>query len=107
MTTRREKVEQMLLAEPNDPFLRYMLANELEKEGRVEESLAIFVSLRSEQPPHLPSFLRSSQVLVSVDRLTDARSVLRQGIEIARAAGESHPAAEMAELLTQLGNAGE
>ena len=105
MTTRREKVEQMLLAEPNDPFLRYMLANELEKEARVDECLAIFDSLRSEQ--HIPSFLRSAQVLVSCDRVSDARCVLRQGIEIARAAGEAHPAAEMAELLTHLGNAGE
>lgn len=107
MTSRREKVEQMLQAEPHDPFLRYMLANELEKEGRQAESLAIFSALRAESPPHIPSFLRSAQVMVSVQQIAEARAVLRAGIEIARAAGEMHPAAEMAELLTQLGSAGE
>jgi len=40
-------------------------------------------------------------------RIDDARRALREGIEVARAAGEAHAAAEMAELLTSLGAAGE
>jgi 3'-phosphoadenosine 5'-phosphosulfate sulfotransferase len=105
MLSRREKVEQMLQAEPHDPFLRYMLANELEKESRLDECLAVFASLRSER--HLPSFLRSAQVLVGCEQINSARAILREGIEFARSIGEMHPASEMAELLTQLGNAGE
>jgi hypothetical protein len=45
--------------------------------------------------------------LVAHGRIDDARRALREGIDVARAAGESHAAAEMAELLASLGAAGE
>jgi len=93
----------MLANEPNDHFLQYALANEYEKEGRYEESLKLFDVLRQASPPHIPTFLRSAQVLVQLERIEDARTILREGIELARAAGASHPAAEMSELLTSLG----
>jgi thioredoxin-like negative regulator of GroEL len=105
--SRREKIEAMLATDPQDVFLRYALANEYANEERFEDSLKLFAGLRSETPPHIPSFLRSAQVLVGVQRIDEARSVLREGIEVARAAGESHPAGEMGELLASLGRAGE
>lgn len=107
MPSRREKLEEMLAAEPNDSFLHYALANEYENEGRFEESLDYFARLRGGPSPHIPSFLRSAQVLVRLQRIDEARAVLREGIDLARAAGASHPAAEMGELLVSLGKAGE
>jgi hypothetical protein len=49
----------------------------------------------------------AARSLIQRDRVNDARRALREGIEAARAAGESHAAAEMAELLMSLGDAGE
>ena len=40
-----QKIEAMLATDPSDIFLRYSLAMELEKEGRHEESLAVFREL--------------------------------------------------------------
>ncbi len=105
--SRREKIEAMLADDPQDNFLRYALANEYEAEERFEESLALFSSLRKEPQPHVPTFLRSAQVLVRLGRIDEARGVLREGIEIARSVGASHPAAEMSELLASLGSMGE
>ena len=105
--SRREKIEAMLALDPQDVFLRYALANEYANEERFDDSLNIFAGLRSQATPHIPSFLRSAQVLVSAGKINEARAVLREGIEIARAAGESHPAGEMSELLASLGQAGE
>jgi hypothetical protein len=107
MPTRREKIQALLASEPHDQFLRYGLAIEFENEGLFAESAEVFQSLRKDPEPHVPSFLRGAQLLVRMDEMEAARAVLREGIEIARARGEMHPAGEMAELLMTLGSLGE
>ncbi len=103
MTARREKIEALLKLEPDDQFLRYGLACELDSEDRGEEAWGLFEGLMRDDPPHVPSFLRGAQLLVRLDRIADARTALRTGIEAARQQGNSHAAGEMAELLTSLG----
>jgi predicted Zn-dependent protease len=107
MSTRREKIEAMLRAEPNDQFLRYSLAVEYDNEDRSEDSLALFRGLMADQPSHVHSFFRGAQLLVKLDRIADARSMLRDGIEVARQQGELHAAGEMSELLASLGSPGQ
>jgi predicted Zn-dependent protease len=106
MSSRREKIESMLKAEPGDPFLRYSLACEYDNENRCDESLALFRELMADQPPHVHSFLRGAQLLVKLDRIEEARTALREGIEAARQQGELHAAGEMGELLVSLGVSG-
>src|SRR5437764_11808031 len=107
MPSRREKIEAMLQAEPQDQFLRYSLACEYENEDRADESLALLRGLIADQPPHVHSFLRGAQLLVKLDRIEEARATLRDGIEVARKQNELHAAGEMGELLASLGKAGE
>jgi tetratricopeptide (TPR) repeat protein len=107
MSSRREKIEEMLKAEPNDVFLRYGLAVEYDNEERFEESLALFAGLAKETPPHVPSFFRGAQLLARLDRVNEARAMLRDGIEAARLQGNAHAAAEMGEFLASLGSLGE
>jgi hypothetical protein len=107
MTDRREKIEALLKLEPQDQFLRYGLACEYDSEGRGEEAWALFDGLMRDDPPHVPSFLRGAQLLVGLDRISEARSTLRTGIEAARQQGNAHAAGEMAELLASLGSLGE
>ena len=105
--SRREKIEAMLKAEPQDQFLRYGLASEYRGEGRLEESLSLYRGLMADPQPHVPSFLMAAQLLLELDRLNEARTALRDGIEIARQQGEAHAAGEMGELLASLGSLGE
>ncbi len=107
MSTRREKIEAMLKDEPEDQFLRYSLACEFDNEDRSEESLALFRGLIADQPPHVHAFFRGAQLLVKLDQVADARTMLREGIEIARQQNEMHAAGEMGELLASLGKAGD
>lgn len=107
MPSRREKIEALLAAEPNDAFLRYGLAVEYDNEGRHDESIALFESLTRDSPPHVPSFFRGAQLLVRLDRVNEARDWLRRGIEEARRQGDLHAAGEMGELLASLGVLGE
>jgi hypothetical protein len=105
--TRREKIEAMLKKDPNDQFLRYQLAMELDKLSEHEESLALFRGLMQDQIAHVPSFLMAAQQLTKLSRIEEARGVLRQGIEEARTQGNAHAAGEMSELLASLGAAGD
>jgi predicted Zn-dependent protease len=105
--SRREKIEAMLKAEPQDQFLRYGLAGEYRSEGRLEESLGLYQGLIADPQPHVPSFLMAAQLLLELNRVNEARVALRDGIEVAREQGEAHAAGEMGELLASFGSLGE
>jgi hypothetical protein len=100
--SRREKIEAMLAEDPNDMFLRYSLAMELEKESRHEESLNKLAELTKEVPPYIPAFFMAGQQLARLGRSEMARTVLKEGIEQARLQGDAHAAGEMGEFLASL-----
>ena len=104
--TRRERIEQMLQDEPEDTFLRYSLAMDWNREGEHERSLELHRELMKSQPPYVPSFFMAAQQLVDLDRVEEARTLLREGIEHARNQGDSHAAGEMSEYLASLGSLG-
>src|SRR4051794_20266160 len=97
--SRRERIEAMLADDPIDTFLRYSLAMELEKEGRHDDSLERLRGLMQDDPKYVPSFFMAAQQLVTLNRIADARTALRDGIEEARQQGDLHAAGEMGELL--------
>jgi hypothetical protein len=105
--SRREKIEAMLAGDPGDQFLRYSLAMELDKEGLHDRSLSEFSGLMTDATPYVPAFFMAAQQLARLSRIVEARTALREGIELARAAGNSHAAGEMSEFLTTLGSLGE
>jgi predicted Zn-dependent protease len=104
---RRRKIEAMLAEDPDDVFLRYSLALAMEADGEWEAALEILESLGRAEPAYVPALQMSGQMLVAHGQVEAARRALREGIEQARSQGQSHAAAEMAELLTTLGAAGE
>lgn len=104
---RREKIEAMLEDDPTDMFLRYSLAMELRTEGENARSLTQLDELMREKPACVPAFFMAGQQLVDLDRIDEARTTLRNGIEEARNQGDAHAAAEMSDFLTSLGELGE
>ncbi len=97
----------MLADSPGDTFLRYALALEMEKEGDHAGSLDRLSDLQRDEPPYVPAFFMAAQQLVAQDRVEEARTALRDGIEQARRQSNAHAAGEMSELLAQLGSRGE
>jgi hypothetical protein len=103
MSTRREKIEAMLAEDPQDTFLRYSLAMELARDNESEESLRRLRELAAEIPPYVPAFFMAAQQLADLERFEEARGMLRDGIEAARAVGDAHAAGEMSQFLASLG----
>ena len=102
VASRREKIEALLADEPNDPFLRYSLAMELDKEGQLAASAALFRGLMEDSPPQVAAFFMLAQQLVRQDQPREAIPVLHAGIAQAEVQGDSHAAGEMREFLTGL-----
>jgi thioredoxin-like negative regulator of GroEL len=105
--SRREKILAMLADDPTDTFLRYSLAMELRSEGSHDESIDKLTELTRDDVPYVPAFFMAAQQLAELDRVDEARTFLRDGIDQARSQGDAHAAAEMSELLTSLGDLGE
>ena len=106
-TSRRQQIEAMLADDPQDRFLRYSLAMELQKEGEHERSIELLRALMAEEPPYVVAFFMAAKQLAGLGRIAEARSVLRDGIEQARRQGAAHAASEMSEYLTTLGLLGQ
>lgn len=99
---RRAKLEAMLAEEPQDRFLRYALAVEMDKDGEHDASLEELNKLIAESPPYVPAFFMAGQQLARSGRLEEAQDVLRRGIEEARRQGDFHAASEMSDFLSSL-----
>lgn len=100
--SRRGKLEEMLLKEPDDVFLRYSLAMELEKDGEHEACLETFKALMTDSPPYVPAFFMAAQQRARLGEIDVAKEFLRNGIEEARSQDNAHAAAEMSEMLQNL-----
>lgn len=100
--SRRERLEEMLAQNPDDPFLRYGLAMECANEGQVDEALKRLRELIDDQADYVAAYFQSGQLLVSEDRIAEAREMLKRGIAAARQAGDAHAAEEMGGVLSEL-----
>jgi predicted Zn-dependent protease len=105
--TRRQRIEAMLADEPGDPFLRYGLAMELQKEGDFDRCLSLLDGLMTDASPMVAAFFMAGQQLTRLKRFAEARAALRAGIDQARLQGDQHAASEMSEYLARLGDLGE
>jgi thioredoxin-like negative regulator of GroEL len=100
--TRKQQIEEMLAADPNDPFLRYGLAMEHVSLGDDEAAVHAFEELLAIDPAYVPALMQVSQALIRLGRVDDARTHLSRGIAVARQQGNEHAAEEMQGFLAAL-----
>ncbi len=103
-TPRMAQIEEMLAEDPDDAFLRYGLAMEHASAGDDDGCVTVLRDLiaRTAAKPYVPAFLQCGQALMRLDRTAEACDVLKQGIEAARQAGDTHAMGEMQGLLASL-----
>jgi len=98
--SRRAQLERLLEGDPQDPFLHYSLAMELQKEEAFDEALARFEQVLELDARYVAAYKQKSLLLIKLGRQADARTALSAGIEAARAAGDQHAADDLQQLLT-------
>ena len=100
--SRKQQLEAMLAAEPNDAELRYMLAMEYASAGDDEGAVRCFRELLAMTPDYAPAYHQGGRALHRLGKISEARDVLQRGIPIALKKGNEHAAGEMQELLENL-----
>ena len=65
----------MVGTKPNDPFPRYGLAMEYKKLGRNDDAVQAFAALAEHHPKYVPGYLMHGNLLESMGKSADARSV--------------------------------
>jgi Flp pilus assembly protein TadD len=101
-SNRRKQIEAMLVEEPNDPELRYMLAMDFVSAGDDVEAVRCFEKLVLVAPNYPPAYHQAGRALQRLGRGVEAKALLAQGIPIAQKQGDHHAAGEMAELMQTL-----
>ncbi len=94
-TSRLEKLQKSLNANPNDAFTRYLVALECVKLRLNDEAIAHFQQLVNEHPSYVPTYYQYAQLLENLQRQTQALAIYQAGLKAARAAGETHAASEL------------
>src|SRR5438093_11064971 len=90
--SRKQQLEEMLAADPGDPFLCYGLAMEYVSQGDDAEAVRRFRALLDASPDYVPAYLQVGQALVRLGRSGEARAVWVRGVAAAQRAGDRHAA---------------
>ena len=69
---RLEQLRALLAEEPNDPFLRYAIALELKRAGRMEEAAADLERLIREDPKYIACYYQLALLYADLGRADDA-----------------------------------
>ncbi|HEY6726892.1 MAG TPA: tetratricopeptide repeat protein [Polyangiaceae bacterium] len=100
MNKRLEMLEKLTSSGQAEAFAWYGLAMEYRKLGRVDEALATFRTLRSNDPEYIAMYLMAGQMLLESSRAADAREWLEQGITIAQKRGDFKALGELEDALS-------
>ena len=100
--SRLEKLQELLKATPDDPFLHYGLAMEHRRAGKVDAALACLADALAKDPNYVAAYFQQGQILAEQGNSVAAGQALRAGIGVANRIGDSHAAGEMAGLLETL-----
>jgi len=95
MNKRLAMLEKVTASAAADSFAFYCLGMEYRKEGRIDEAVTAFGTLRTRDANYLPMYLMAGQMLREAGRLADAKSWLQQGIALAAQKNDSKALGEL------------
>jgi predicted Zn-dependent protease len=100
--TRLDILKSMVEQNPTDCFARYGLAMEYRNTGDLDAAVGEFRALMAAHPDYAPAYFHGGQTLQRMGRVTEAREVYQQGVEVTARSGDSHARSEMQGALDML-----
>jgi tetratricopeptide (TPR) repeat protein len=97
-----EQLEKLLLVDPDDPFVRYGLAQEYAKQGRADLAIQHYDRCLAADPAYLYAYYHKARAQSSAGDRAGALATLDAGLVAARAARDAHAAAEIEALREEL-----
>ena len=102
MNSRLDSLLKLLEKEPEDSFLIYGVALEYMSANKLEEAENYFTKLIKLDPGYVASYMQYAALKEKQNKIDEAKELYKQGIEIARKAGDNHAAKEMEGFLDEL-----
>ena len=96
-------LEKMVAGGSQDPFVRYGLAMEYRRLGRLAEASRAFDDLLAVKPDYLATYLMAGGVLATQQQKDRAHEVYSRGIAVARSQGNAKTLGELESALAELG----
>jgi Tfp pilus assembly protein PilF len=84
------RILEMLKQEEHDSFLQHALALEYIKIGNDNEAKKLFDNILNREPTYIGSYYHLGKLLERMDKFKEAIHVYEKGMEIAKAANDSH-----------------
>jgi len=102
MTSRLDKLRNMLKEEPQDAFLLYALAHELAQAGQLEDAITRFDQALVAEPTYCYAYFHKAKCFEELGRHEEAEATVRSGLARASAVGDAQAAGELRSLLEEL-----
>jgi tetratricopeptide (TPR) repeat protein len=96
------QLEALLLADPNDPFVLYGLAQEYAKQRDLSSALAMYDRCLQVDPHYCYAYFHKARALHEAGDESGALRTIDQGIGAARAASDHHALQELSGLRDEL-----
>jgi predicted Zn-dependent protease len=102
--SRKAQIEAMLAESPQDPFLRFALAKEYEKEGADAGAKEVYETIVANNPDYPGTYYHLGKLLEKLGEDAAAWSVYSEGIAVTKRLGEKHAMSELAGARMELGD---
>ncbi|MBK6861220.1 MAG: tetratricopeptide repeat protein [Saprospiraceae bacterium] len=102
MLNRKVRILTMLESDPENDFLLFALAKELENEKLTEEAINTYRQLIRIHPKYIGTYYHLAKILQFNLNTEEAILVLKNGIDQAKALKDLHALAEMQNLLNDI-----
>lgn len=99
---RLERLENLLIESPDDPFILYAIAKEREKNGELEIAEKNFSKLSKLHPDYVGTYYHWGGVLVKLVRIDEAISVYKAGLLTAQKLQDNHAYGELFQALQEI-----
>jgi tetratricopeptide (TPR) repeat protein len=100
--SRLKQLLTFLDEDPTDSFVRFALAAEYVKLGRLDEGLDVFESLREDDPRYVGTYYHLGKLYERMDRPEDAAETYRAGMSMAMELTDFHSRSELQSALLEL-----
>jgi Tfp pilus assembly protein PilF len=85
-----EKINEMLIKQPTDNFLRHALALEYIKIGEDKKARLLFEAILTQSPSYIGSYYHLAKLLEKVEETSLAIEWYEKGMEAAKQAKDNH-----------------
>ena len=102
MNSKIEELKELIIEDPLDPFLHYVLSLEYEKANEEVLAITTLSELMNFQPNYLATYYQLGRILQVKGRNEEAIAVLKKGRDLAQSLKNRHTFSEISSLLSEI-----